>query len=400
MLFTYKAIKDNKRVQKKIEADSQEAVLSHLRENGYFPIEVKRARITELYIFEAFFNRVTFNDIVDFTRQLAIMLNAGLTIVDSLDILKKQIKKEKFRRLIENIDKEIKGGISFSAILKTYPNYFSNLYIALVSSGEASGKLSDILLKLAENLEKQREFKRKLKGVFIYPAVVVSAMVIVMFIMITFVLPKMLTLYKDFNVELPVTTQILIAVSSFSTIFWPVIIAVSVVAFFLIRSYLKSRKGKYLFDTVTLRLPLASNVIKMAALVDSTRTLSILIGSGVSILDALSIIVETTDNVVFKDAFQSVYKKIEKGQSLGLALQEEEIFPPILVQMTIVGENTGHLDDTLLRLSRYFEFESESAIKTVTTLIEPAVLVLLGVAVGFLVLSVITPIYKLTESFQ
>jgi type IV pilus assembly protein PilC len=399
MLFIYKAIKDNKRITGKLESDSEESVLKYLRENDYFPVSVKKSS-NNFTLFDSFFNRIGFSDIVDLTRQLAIMLNAGLTLVDALDILEKQIQKPALQALIKDIDKQIKAGVYFSTVLKSYPQYFSNLYISLIKSGEASGKLSDILLRLAENLEKEREFRGKLKGALIYPVIVVSAMIIVMFVMVTFVIPRMLTLYSDFNIDLPLNTRILLAISTFSSTYWPFIIIFVALAIISLRVYFKSPVGKKSLDTLALKVPVISNIIKMAALVDSTRTLSILIGSGVSILDALRIVIETTNNTVYKESFTEVYSKIEKGKSLGNALSTERVFPPILVQMAIVGENTGHLDETLFRLSKYFEFESESAIKAMTTLIEPAVLILLGVGVAFLVLSVITPIYQLTTSFQ
>ncbi len=400
MLFSYKAIKNNKFFSKKIEADSENAVVSYLRKNGYFPIEINPVHRTEISVVNSIFNRVSFNDIVNFTRQFAIMLNAGLTIVDALDILKNQIKKERLRKLIEDIDNKIKSGVALSKALEEHPNYFSNLYISLIRSGEASGKIDEILLKLADNLEKQQDFRRKTKGAFIYPLVVVSAMIIVMFVMVTFVIPKMLELYKNFDVELPWTTQVLISVSSFTSKFWLLIIGFAVGLVILINRYLKTKQGKYLFDSIILKIPLFNRVVRMEALVDSTRTLSILIGAGVSILDALKIIVETTSNSLYQESFQEIYGKVEKGQSLGGALESEGIFPPILVQMTIVGENTGHLDDTLARISHYFEEESTAAIKAMTTLIEPAILIVLGFSVAFLVLSIITPIYKLTSSFQ
>ncbi len=400
MLYRYKAVKNNKLFSREIEAENKEAVLAYINKNGFVPVEIKPSLKNRFAILNSFVDRVRFNDIVDITRQLAIMLNAGLTIVDALDILSRQINRVSLKGLIEDISKQVKGGAPLSSAMRKYPQYFSNLYIALIKSGEASGKLSDILMKLADNLDKQREFKTKLKGAMVYPAVVVSAMVIVMFIMITFVLPKMLSLYKDFNIDLPLPTKILLVVSSFSSSYWPIIIPVVIVGILLIRKYFKSKQGKRQVDFFMLKAPIINNVIKQAALVDSTRTLSILTGSGVSILDSLTIVVDTTSNVIYQDAFQRVYKNIEKGQSLGSSLSHEEVFPPILVQMTIVGESTGHLDDTLDRLSKYFEFQSESAIKAITTLVEPAVLVVLGIGVAFLVLAVILPIYKLTESFN
>jgi len=400
MYFQYKALKNGEISVKKIEAASSAAVVDYLQKNGYFPISVEKVKELNLGLFTTLTQQLNFNDIVNFTRQVAIMLNAGLTLIDCLEILKKQTTKITLRKMIESIDAKIKGGSSFSVALKDYKKNFSNLYIALVKSGEASGKLGEILLRLADNLEKEREFKSKLKGALVYPVIIVLGMFIVMFIMITFVLPKLLGLYKDFNVELPLSTKILIAVSSFSTKFWPIVLALGIAAFFFIKNYLSTKAGKKAFDKFSLKLPVFGNIISISALVESTRTLAILIGAGISILDALSIVVDSTDNSVFQQAFLTVSHKVEKGQSMGIAFEQEEIFPPILVQMSQVGEQTGNLDDTLLRLSKYFEMESEMATKTMTTLIEPMILVILGVGVGFLVMSVITPIYNLTNSFK
>lgn len=398
MFFKYKALKNNKIVEGKIESHSTVDVVNYLRNNNFFPINI--TAVENHNSLNNLFVKVGFNDIVDFTRQLAIMLNAGLTLIDCFDILKKQTTNFALLKMIKDIDKDIRGGQTLSSALLKYKGSFSNLYIALVRSGEASGKLSEILLKLADNLEKQREFKGKIKGALIYPAIVVIGMVAVMFIMVTFVVPKLLVLYKDFNVELPMSTKILMFVSNFCVRFWPVIVVSVFVGVNALKAYIKTKQGKLQYDTMLFKLPVLGNVIKISSLVDATRTLSILISSGVSILDALQIIMETSDNMVYQIAFQNIYKQVEKGLSLGKAMTNEKVFPPILIQMTTVGEQTGHLDDTLGRLSKYFEMESEIATKTMTTLIEPLILVVLGVGVGFLVTSVITPIYNLTSSFK
>jgi len=395
MLFRYSALKDNKRISKTIEADNKKAVVSYLQKSGYLPLDIKKVTPKTFFLFD----RIAFTDIVNFTRHLAIMLNAGLTLVDAFDILKKQTTKASLLKLIISIDKDIRSGNSFSSALKKYPQHFSNLYISLVKSGEASGKLSDILLRLADNLEKAREFRGKLRGALIYPIIVIFAMFLVMFIMITFVVPKLLNLYKDFDIQLPATTQLLINISDISVKYWPIFILLTITSFIGFSKYIKTKQGKMSFDSLILKIPLVKNVVTMGALVDSTRTLAILTKSGVSILDGLQIVVETTENAVFKKAFKTIYKNIEKGVSLGNAMQAQEIFPPILVQMTIVGENTGHLDETLMRISTYFETESELVIKAITTLIEPTILLFLGLGVGFLVMAVITPIYNLTSAF-
>lgn len=399
MKFSFKALKNDVVVQKTIEATTESEVLNYLRKNNYIPISITHNK-TIIPQFNAIFDKVTFTDIVEFTRQLAIMLNAGLTLVDCLAILEKQVTKEGMVTLIQSIQKEVLTGNAFSKALQKYPQHFSNLYIALVKSGEASGKMSDILLKLADNLEKEREFQGKVKGALTYPIVVVVGMVGIMFIMITFVIPKLLNLYKDFNIELPISTQVLIVISSFLSQFWPFVIAGGFFASGAFNRYTKTAQGKLFIDTIMLKLPVFGKIVSISSLVDSTRTLSILIGAGVSILDTLMIIVDTTGNAVYKNAFAHIVKEVERGVSLGNAFNNEDIFPPILVQMVTVGEQTGNLDDTMMRISHYFDLESELAIKTLTTLIEPLILVLLGLGVGFLVISVITPIYNLTTSFK
>lgn len=399
MKFKFKALKNDVIVHKDIEASSESEVLSYLRKNGYIPISISQSK-PFFPQFSAIFDKVTFVDIVEFTRQLAIMLNAGLTLVDSFVILEKQITKEEMVIIIQSIQKDILSGNSFSKALKKYPEHFPNIYIALVKSGEVSGKMSEILLKLADNLDKQREFQSKIKGALTYPVVVLVGMVSIMFIMITFVIPKLLNLYKDFNIELPLSTQILIVVSSFLAQYWPLVLIALFFGLGSYNRYIKTTPGKLALDTVLLKIPIFGKIISISSLVDSTRTLSILIGAGVSILDTLSIISDTTENVVYRNAFIHITKEVERGVSLGNAFNNENIFPPILVQMVTVGEQTGNLDDTMMRISHYFDLESENSIKTVTTLIEPLILVLLGIGVGFLVISVITPIYNLTTSFK
>ncbi|MBI1863473.1 type II secretion system F family protein [Candidatus Microgenomates bacterium] len=400
MLYQYRAVKDNVVEERTIEAESEDEVVDYLRRHDYFLIHVRSSKGNAFGFLTPLLHRITRRDIVDITRQLSIMMVAGLTIVQGLDILKKQQPKEDLRVVIDDIEKQIKAGNTFSFALRRYPQYFSNLYIALIKSGEATGKLAEVLTKLSDNLEKEQEVKGRLKNALIYPTIVIIAMFIVMFIMMTFVVPKMLDLYKEFNSQLPFTTRSLIFVSGIFVHYWPIIIIGTGVGTYFLLTYMRTKKGKRMFDKVMLSIPKVKTVVSISALVNSTRTLSILIGSGVSILEALTIIVETTDNILYQESFRRIYKEVEKGRSLGAAFSNETIFPPILVQMTVIGENTGHLDETLMRISHYFETESELAVKAMTTLIEPTILVVLGVGVGFIVLSIITPLYNLTSSFK
>ena len=400
MLFSYRALRNNEIVVGKVDAISEQSAASFLKANNYLPLNITEIKATKSVQIENLLNRVNFNDIVNFTRQLSIMLNAGLTLIDAFDILKKQVEKKSFLDILLSIDKDLKGGNSFSESLKKFPKHFSNLYIALVKSGEASGKLSEVLLRLADDLEKSQSFQAKIKGALVYPTIVITGMIIVGFIMMTFVLPNLLTLFKDLNAELPMQTKILIAISGVFSKLWYLFIIIVAALYMVINRAVHTPEGKAFVDRMILKIPIISPIVKKSTLVNATRTLSILIGSGVSILDALSIIIGTTTNSVYRNAFESIWKQIERGTSLGQAMINENIFPPILVQMTLVGEQTGHLDETLLRVSNYFQIESEAAVKTLTTLIEPAILVVLGLSVAFLVSSIITPLYSIGDAIK
>ncbi len=399
MRFIYKAYDGQKQVKGNLDAENIDQVTTYLKSHNLVIIEIKKNSQSPTSFINSFFSKVGFSDIVDLTRQFAIMLSSGLTIADSLSILKKQAKKPGFVKLLTQIEEDVKGGNSLSSSLKKREDLFSHLYIALVRAGEASGKLDSILMKLAEDLERQRQFRNKIKGALIYPAIIIVAMLTVMFIMITFVIPQLLTIYQDFDIELPVATRFLIAMSNFFSAYWVLILIGLATFIFLFHRYYRSKKGRQSIDAIFLRLPLVSQVIKVSVLVDLTRTLSTLISAGVAILEALDIAKETTSNIVYQRAFENIHQKIEKGDTLGRALEQEGIFPPILVQMASVGEQTGHLDDTLMHLSNYFENESETATKALTVLIEPTVLVFLGLSVGFVVIAVITPIFSLSNAF-
>lgn len=400
MLFTYKALDNNKITKGEMEAGSVNEVTEYLKNSGYFPVEIEEKKKSDYSFISNLIDRVSFSDITYMTRQFAIMLDAGLTLIDALEILVKQTQKAPFKKMLQDIDRTIRDGKNFSEALKKYPSYFSNFYISLVKSGEASGKLDTILLKLAEHLERQREFQAKIRNALIYPSVIISAMFIMIFIMFAFVMPQLLELYENFQVELPQSTKIVMAISNFTSQYWILIIVVVIVAIIAIKKFLATEKGKKIMDEQVLRIPVLGTVVKTAALVDATRTLSILIASGVPILEGFAIVTEVNENRVFKNAFGRVTKQVEKGSSIGTAMANEHVFPVSLVQMTIVGEQTGHLDETLLKISEYYQNESESAIKGMLTLIEPVILIVLGISIGLIVFAVLSPIFSLTSSIQ
>ncbi|QQS43571.1 type II secretion system F family protein [Candidatus Roizmanbacteria bacterium] len=401
MLFTYKALqKDGTKISGEMDASSEKEISEYLKKNSYFPIEIKEKKPSSLDNITTLLQQVSFQDVTYMTRQFAIMLDAGLTLIDSIEIIMKQVQKPALKKMLSEIDKSLRDGKTFSQALSKYPRQFSHFYVALVKSGEASGKLDSILEKLAEHLEKQRAFSQKIRNAMIYPVVVISAMFVMMFVMFAFVMPQLLSLYDSFEVELPQSTQIIMAISTFMKNYWPFVL-IAIIALIVTLLRLKNtKKGQEIFDRYIFKIPLLGNIVKTSGLVDATRTLSILISSGVPILDGLVIVIDVNSNIVFKQAFQRIKEKVEKGMSVGSAMSNEPIFPESLIQMAIVGEQTGHLDETLLKLSEYYQTESEMAVKGLLTMMEPMILIVLGVSVGFLVMAVITPIFSLTNSLQ
>jgi type IV pilus assembly protein PilC len=402
MLFEYTVLDlKQRRIKGSLEASTFKEARTILKERRYFILKLfKKQNLAESFKFfhKRGKEKLNFNSLVDFTRQMGIMINAGLTLVDSLSIITTQSTDTNQKEVIKKIEDYVKNGESLSTAMGTMPNSFPNYYVSLIKAGESSGKLDDVFLRLAENLEKAREFRGKIVGALIYPVIIVLGIVAVAFVMITFVLPQLLDLYKNFNIDLPVSTQIIIGLSGFFNRYWPLILLGVFLLGMLLQAMIRSPKYRKVVDMYLIRIPVFGQIIQKSILVDTTRTLSILVQSGVPLLEGIKIVRNTTSNEIYKDALTEIYKDIEKGVSLGDALNEVGIFPSIFVQMTSVGERTGKLDDTLMRLSKYFQMESELAIKAATTLIEPLILVLLGLGVGFLVISVLTPIYNLTSS--
>lgn len=399
--FSYQA-KDNqgKTIRGIVEAPNEKKAAHLLREKGLLVISlVSTEKQFSLKRVLDKFKKVSFSDIVSFTNQLSTMITAGLPLLDALEILKTQFKNPVLNKMIGEIADDIRGGSSLTEVLKKYPQHFSPTYICLIEAGEASGKLSEVLERLSDNLEKQRSFKGKIKGAMIYPTIVMSAMGVVIFIMMSFVVPKLSSLYEDFDIPLPLHTQILISFSSFFASFWWLILILVLAGAFLFNSWKKTPFGKKIYDSFLLSIPIFSEINKKMILVEFTRTLGVLVGAGVPILSALKILSSSVENVVYEEAINRVGQGVERGFPLGTLLLADPVFPPILGQMAIVGEETGKIDEALFKISSYFEQEGDRAVKGLTTALEPIIMIILGVGVGFLVMSIIVPIYNLTGQF-
>jgi type IV pilus assembly protein PilC len=397
--FVYKA-KDSKgeSVKGLIEASDQKQALSVLKEKelycyylagkseGLFPGLTKK------------FRKVNFSDITAFTRQLATMVNAGLPLTESLAVLSDQ--DSTMSEIAGQILRDVKEGRGLSESLKRFPDVFSQVYVALVSAGEAAGILDNILNRLADNMESQREFKGKVKNAMIYPVIVLILMVAVIFGMMVLVIPKLTSLYEEFDAELPQMTKILIGMSNFSSRFWWLILILVGGFVFLSKILLKNLVVRRKVDEYKFKLPIFGKLSKMVAMTEFSRTLGLLVGAGVSLVEGLKIASKTGNNILVEEAILFSSDQVEKGLRLSTVISQIDFFPSIVYQMIAVGEETGKMDEVLSKVSNFFQTESEQAIKGLTTALEPLIMIVLGVGVLFLILAILMPIYNLTSSIK
>ncbi|MBL7036734.1 type II secretion system F family protein [Candidatus Microgenomates bacterium] len=398
--YNYKAKdKDGKLIKGEVEAANEYTAARLVRKQGLVVLSMKQKIESPFTILEKLKDKITQDDIATFTRQFATMVNAGLPITEALLILRSQAK-DSMGRVVSQILADVEGGEPLSKAFAKHPKVFTPSYVALTKSGEIGGVLDNVLVRLADDLEKQQEFKGKVKGALIYPAIIIVGMVIVAFIMMIFVIPRLTSLYDEFNAELPLPTKILIGMSDAVIRFWPITILLLVLGFYGFRVYKKTPAGRRKIDSLMFKIPIIGELQKQVILTDLTRTLSLMVGAGVSILEGLGITAGVVVNSIISDALKDVAIQVEKGLPVSFAFAKHpETFPFILSQMIAVGEETGKMEEVLSKVSHVFEVESDQKVKGLTAAIEPVVMIILGLGVGFLVIAIILPIYNLTSQF-
>jgi type IV pilus assembly protein PilC len=397
--FIYKA-KDAKGglVTGEVEASDIDQAAKLVRRKGYFIISISPKREIPFNIFKKFKDRVTGEDLANFTRQLATMINAGLPVTEALLILRSQ-SRGVMQSIAGQILADVEEGESLSSAVRKHPKAFSPTYVALIKSGEVGGVLDKVLVRLADDLEKEQEFRGKVKSAMIYPIIIVVGMVGVALIMLIFVIPRLTSLYEEFDVDLPIFTKILIAVSGFMARFWPLVLLLMGGVVYGFKIYRSTPGGKKRVDELIFKIPIVGDLQRQIILTDLTRTLSLMTASGVSIIESLTISSEVVGNTVIAEALKDATKIVERGFPIAFAFSKHpEAFPFILSQMVSVGEETGKIDEVLQKVSHVFEVESDQKVKALTSAVEPIILLVLGVGVAFLVVSIILPIYNLTTS--
>jgi type IV pilus assembly protein PilC len=381
-----------------MEADSEEAVINRLKMQMLSPVEVKKQ---PKQISIRIGSGVNTDDMVIFTRLFATMIDAGLPIVQCLDILSSQAKNKYFGKLLNQVKTGVEGGLTLSDALRKHPKVFDNLFVNLIAAGEAGGILDTILQRLSVYLEKAMKLKRRVKGAMVYPISVLVIAFIVVTVLLTKVVPVFEKMFKDFGGgKLPAPTQFVIECSRLMSTGLPYILGILGAMFFGLKMALRTEKGRLTFDGMLLKLPVLGAVLRKVVVARFTRTMGTLLSSGVPILDAMDIVARTAGNTVVERGIQYARAKISEGKDLASPLMETGLFPPMVVQMIAVGEQTGALDAMLTKIADFYEEEVDVAVASMTSLIEPLMMVFLGTVIGGLVVAMYMPIFEMAGNIK
>ncbi len=377
-------------------AGTREEVISLLRRRNITATVVTEKTKKGIRDKFSFGGRVKDKDIVIFTRQFATMIDAGLPLVQALDILSTQVENKTLGKTLAQVKTDVESGATYADALKKHPRIFSELYVNMVAAGEAGGILDTILNRLATYIEKAMKLKKKVKGALVYPAVVTSIAVLVIAIIMIFVVPTFAKMFAQLGGTLPFPTRLIINMSNFIAGIGGLLVAGGSVAFFVfLVQFRRTEKGKYLTDRILLRLPIFGVLLKKVAVAKFTRTLGTLVSSGVPILDGLDITAKTSGNKVVEYAIVEVRKGVVGGKTLAEPITKAKVFPPMVTHMIAVGESTGALDAMLAKIADFYDDEVDAAVSNLTAMMEPMLMVFLGGTVGFIVVAMYLPIFKL-----
>jgi type IV pilus assembly protein PilC len=385
-----------------LEADSTTLVANKLRQMGYVPIAIDKKDTgglqTEIKLPGS--NRIKLKDVAIFSRQFATMINSGLSLLRSLYILAEQTENKALAAVVNDVRQDVEKGMSLSQAMAKHPKAFNRLYISMVRAGETGGVLDSVLLRVADTIEKAVELKRKIKSAMTYPVAVLCLVLVIVTAMLIFVVPTFETLYADLGGTLPLPTRLLLAVSAFATKFAPFIIVAEVLAAIAFRKWIQSEKGRGAWDRFKLRVPIFGKLVHKTAITRFSRTFAVLLRSGVPILEALEITSETVNNTVMSNAVKDVQAAVKQGEPIATPMQRHEIFPPMVTQMLAVGEETGQVDTMLEKVADFYDQEIEATVDALTSLLEPLLIVVMGGAVGGMVVALYMPMFQIINLVQ
>ena len=381
-----------------VEAANRQDAINIIQKRALLLISISEAKAKSVRGGEGFFaKRVKIDDIVIFSRQLATMVEAGIPLVGALDILSQQIENPRFKRVVLDVRDNVEGGASLSEAMNKYRDIFSELFVNMVKAGEASGMLDEILDRLASYMEKTSALQKKISAALIYPVVVTGMAFSITLLLLIVVIPVFKEVYSGFGAELPLPTRILIAISDSLGRYIFITIAVIIAAFLGFMRYVKTDAGRLAVDRFMLRLPVFGILLKKVAVSKFAKTLSTLLRSGVPILSALEIVGKTSGNKAVEAALDKVRANVHEGETMADPLAKSRIFPPMVVRMVSVGEQSGELEKMLSKIADFYEEQVDAAVSGLTSLIEPFIIVFLGVVIGTIVICMFLPIFKITS---
>ncbi|MBU4310988.1 type II secretion system inner membrane protein GspF [bacterium] len=400
--FAYKALdKAGTEVAGTLDADNDRLALGRLRDMGYLPLEVREEKIAKGGIVDTFLGiftgkRVKGKDIVTFTRQLSTLIDSGLPLLRSLNVLGEQTENPNLKVQIKDIASSVQGGSTFSDALAKHPRTFNKLYVNMVKAGEAGGVLEVVLARLAEFSEKDQAVRAKVKGAMVYPALVIMVGVGVVLFLTIAIIPTFVSMFVEVNLTLPLPTRIMMGASDFLRSFWWVNLLAILALVMIYKMWVRKEKGKYQADRIKLKIPILGELARKSALSRFARTLGTLITSGVPILQALLIVRDTAGNEVIARAMVAVHNSIREGESIAGPLGKSPVFPPMVVHMIAVGEETGALDNMLIKVSDTYDREVDTTVAALTSVLEPILILGMGVVVGFIVIAMYLPIFQMS----
>jgi type IV pilus assembly protein PilC len=382
-----------------LEAGNTTIASANLRRQQITPLKIKEKKSKDIKLsIPGFGEKVNEKDIVIFTRQFATMIDAGLPLVQCLDILSAQQPNKVFKKAISDVKVDVEGGLTFADALMKHPKIFNDLYVNLVAAGEAAGILDTILNRLSVFMEKAMKLKAQVKSAMVYPGTILSVAVIVIVIMMVFVIPTFEQMFEGLGGALPAPTQFVLNLSEWFQNNILYIFIGSVASAIVFRKMYKTEKGRRAIDRVLLKLPVFGDLIRKVAVARFTRTLGTMISSGVPILEALDIVARTAGNKIVEDAILKTKESISEGKTIAEPLAETGVFPSMVVQMISVGESTGAMDAMLSKIADFYDDEVDTAVATLTSLLEPMLMIFLGVIIGGMVISMYLPVFKLAQT--
>jgi type IV pilus assembly protein PilC len=406
--FAYEALDGSgKTVKGSIEAANEDVIAEKLRDMGFYPLKITQSKVKgkgldlgSLPVLKYLFQRIKFRHIMVFTRQLATLIDAGLPILRSLNVLTEQVESSLFKEKIAAMARDIESGSTLSEAMAKHPRQFDGLYVNMVRAGEIGGVLESTLNKVAEYLERRAALVSKIRSAMMYPIVVLCFATTLVLGILIFIMPKFVAIFTELGAEIPGLTQFLIDASNLLIHKFWVPIGVVVGGIFLFKYIYSTRQGKFTIDSMKLRMPVFGDLFRKAAIVRFAGTLSTLITSGVPILQALDIVRETSGNEVITRAMDDVYNSVKEGESIHEPLRDSKVFPPLVVHMVAIGEETGAIDQMLTKVAEAYQRDVDDSVDALTSILEPILIVCLGGMVGVVVIALYLPLFNIGKAIK